>query len=260
MQENLNASIDLILASEGGYVNDPAGGPTNLGITLATLSAWRKKPTTAFDVEMLPVAEAEAIYTSQYAAKIDFQALPIGLDYAVLDYCVNSGPAQAAKALQDLVGTVADGIIGAKTLAAIRTTRADLIPDYCAARLAYMKSLTNWGPNANGWSARVARVQADAIRMEMGSNVLARVVIEPPSSTKATGAVKITATGSGRAALATLGTVLATAGAAAAAASTALQPYAALPTIRNVLLGLTVLAAISAFVVAYRRAAGGATA
>ena len=260
MQENLLPSIDLIVASEGGYVDDPAGGPTNMGITLATLTAWRKKPTTAQDLMALAVTEAEDIYVSEYAAKIAFQSLPSGLDYACLDYCVNSGPAQAAKELQVLVGTTPDGIIGAKTLAAVASLApGTAIPAYCAARLDFMKSLRNWAPNANGWTARVARVEGDAVKMATGSMVIPKALVAPASSTKATGAVKVTATGSGRAALATLGSVIVTAGVAAGQATAVMQPYVDIAYVKYGVIALTVVAALGTFIVAYRRSQSGAT-
>lgn len=268
MQENLRTSLDLILASEGGFVDDPAGGSTNMGVTLSTLGAYRGKPTSVADLKAMPQAEAEAIFNSEYAAKIDFAGLPSGLDYAVLDCAVNSGPSEAARLLQLLLSgdVVPDGIIGAKTRDALALNAqgsveiANLIEAYCRARLSFMQSLKNWSPNAAGWTARVARVQVDATRMARGFVVTAPVVIAPTGSTvKATGAVKVTATASGKATLATLATVIATAGAGAIQASAVLQPYAAMPYVKYTLEVLTALAALSAFIVAYRRAQAGAT-
>ena len=41
------------------------------------------------------------------------------LDWAVLDWAVNSGTGRVAKALQKLVGATQDGAIGPKTLQAV---------------------------------------------------------------------------------------------------------------------------------------------
>jgi len=46
--------------------------------------------------------------------------LPGGLDLAVFDFAVNSGPARAVKTLQRIVGVPADGVMGAMTLDAVR--------------------------------------------------------------------------------------------------------------------------------------------
>ena len=118
MNSNLLRCTDLIIESEGGYVDDPAGGPTNMGVTLTALRAWRNAPSLiSADVRAMSRAEAELIFDSQYAAKVDFNALPPGLDYCLFDCAVNSGPARAVILLQEIVGAAPDGIMGAKTLA-----------------------------------------------------------------------------------------------------------------------------------------------
>ena len=51
--------------------------------------------------------------------------VPSGLDYAVADWSVNSGPARAVKELQKLVKVTPDGVMGAKTLAAVEARCAE---------------------------------------------------------------------------------------------------------------------------------------
>lgn len=68
-------------------------------------------------MRLIADAELSAIYKRQYWDKAG-RGLPVGLDYAVFDYAVNSGPAQAARDLQRVLGVKPDGIIGAMTLAA----------------------------------------------------------------------------------------------------------------------------------------------
>ena len=46
--------------------------------------------------------------------------LPNGLDLCVFDFGVNAGPGRAAKYLQTMIGTVADGGIGPNTLAKLK--------------------------------------------------------------------------------------------------------------------------------------------
>ena len=45
--------------------------------------------------------------------------LPGGLDLCIFDFGVNAGPGRAAKYLQTMIGTVADGGIGPNTLKAL---------------------------------------------------------------------------------------------------------------------------------------------
>lgn len=169
LRDNLDPSLKLVFGSEGGYWNDPAGGPTKFGITLRTLAAYRGKPTTEADVRVLTLAEAADIYRAGYWTQSGGDILPAGVDYAVFDFGVNSGPAHAVKALQVLLGVKADGNCGPETAAAARAYPGGstaLIADYCAARLVFLKSLKNpkkgWPVNGRGWQTRVDRVEADA--------------------------------------------------------------------------------------------------
>jgi lysozyme family protein len=160
--------VALILRHEGGYVDHPEdpGGATNHGITLATLRAWRNDPDlTAEQVRALTREEAVEIYRSLYWNRIRAQNLPAGLDLALFDYAVNSGPPQAVRSLQGLLGVRRDGSVGPQTLAAIRAAdpRA-LIRDLCAARLTLLRSLPGWGRFGVGWSRRVAETEAAALR------------------------------------------------------------------------------------------------
>jgi lysozyme family protein len=160
--------IPLILAHEGGYVDDPRdpGGATNLGITRATLAAWRGAPVSKDDVRALTRAEAEAIYRAKFWAAVKADDLPAGVDYAVFDYAINSGPGRAAKALQRAVGQPQDGILGPLTLAAVKAADpVQVINAICAGRLAYLQSLPGWITYGNGWGRRVAEVKAAALRM-----------------------------------------------------------------------------------------------
>lgn len=125
MKPNFKKVIPYIFSEEGGYVDnshDP-GGATNMGITIATLSAWRGHPISTSDVMDLTKAEATKIYQQQFWNKIDGDDLPSGIDYAVFDFAVNSGPGRAAKMLQGIVNLPEDGVIGVKTLAHFLITR-----------------------------------------------------------------------------------------------------------------------------------------
>lgn len=178
---NAVTSIKRILAHEAGYVNNPKdpGGPTNRGITMATLSAWRGHPVTKADVRALPEAEAVAIYDAEYWDRVHGDALPSGLDYAVVDFGVNSGVGRANKYLQQVLkarklyaGDI-DGVVGTKTLAAIASLKpavvTAVIRDLCTMRLAYLKRLEGWPTFGKGWGRRVAEVQAASLALDAGT-------------------------------------------------------------------------------------------
>lgn len=169
MKENLSESLKLMFGHEGGYVNrkTDAGGPTKFGVTLDTLRSWRRNPALdAFDVKMLTLDEATKIMHKQYWKLAGCDELPSGLDYAVFDFAVNSGPARAVKMLQKQLGIPADGLVGAQTLAAVERDSAyedlvELIHDYCYDRLAWLKTLkgpTGWASNGRGWERRITGI------------------------------------------------------------------------------------------------------
>lgn len=192
MRQNQQTVLDWIGLSEGGYVNHPRdpGGATDRGITQRTYDAWNdlrgveRKP-----VRGISKAEADQIIASQYLAPVRFDDLPSGLDYAVADYAVNSGPNRAARELQRLVGVDADGVIGAHTLAAVNQhDPAQLVMRLCAARMAFLRSLSTWDAFGAGWTVRVVGredgVQADDIGVIDRGVMLARNEADIPAPTR----------------------------------------------------------------------------
>lgn len=161
MIENRKAWTDLLLSPrlEGGYVNDPddAGGPTNIGITAATLGEWRKlgRPATVEEVKAITRQEAEGIALARYWNAMRCDQLPSGVDIYAADFAFNSGPGNATPVLQGIVGTDVDGFVGDKTVAACRQmSPATLLDSYHRSRMAYLRGLKNWPKFGDGWTSR----------------------------------------------------------------------------------------------------------
>lgn len=174
MKSNFQKVMPYIFSEEGGYVNNPAdpGGATNMGITIATLSAWEGHRVSPEDVKNLTQATATKIYQAQFWNKIDGDNLPSGIDYAVFDFSVNSGPGRAAKMLQGILGVPQDGVIGAKTVAAANQRSADeIINALCDARASWLKGLSTASTFGKGWLARVERVRSRALALAVKSPV-----------------------------------------------------------------------------------------
>lgn len=171
MAEFTNTIQRYILASEGGYVDHPKdpGGATNMGITHKTLAAWRGKPVSKQDVKNLSKEEALRIYEAQYWKAVGGDKLPAGLDYAVADYGINSGPARAVKDLQRVLGVASDGVIGVQTLAALKgRSTVNLIEDLCERRLKFVQGLSTYATFGKGWKARIDGVRTKSTAMAMG--------------------------------------------------------------------------------------------
>lgn len=92
--------------------------------------------------------------------------LPDGVDYAVFNFAVNSGPSRAARYLQSVVGVRQDGKIGPQTLKAVEAVLPSaVINDLCDRRMAFLKGLKTWPTFRKGWTSRAAEVRAKALQM-----------------------------------------------------------------------------------------------
>lgn len=186
MRETLTTALDLMFGHEGGYVNNPKdpGGATKYGITHRTLAAHRGVVSvTPAQVKALSKEEATEIYRRSYWVQSGGDLLPVGIDYMAFDYGVNSGPAQAIKSLQRIIGVTADGIVGGQTVAAVKAYKGDLIAAYAAERLRFMKSLKTWATFGRGWQKRVSEVELQARNLLRGVSPVLK--IEESSSPKA---------------------------------------------------------------------------
>jgi len=157
-------TITRILAREGGYVDHPAdnGGPTNMGVTQATLSEYRGVQATAADVRALTRAEAEAIYYERYWVDPGFDGLAVSDTVAemLLDMSVHHGAFGAAKLLQQAVRVPADGKIGRVTEAAVEAIPGPVLAAaVMGERIAKLGSIITKSPGqavfAAGWMNRM---------------------------------------------------------------------------------------------------------
>lgn len=170
MDRNFERALPHVLKHEGGFVNHPndPGGATNKGVTLATFRRYVKTNGTVADLKAITDAQVATVYYRHYWAAVNAQALPSGVDYAVFDFAVNSGPDRAVKYLQAVLGVSQDGRVGPKTIAAAQAANArDVIDTLCDNRLAFMKRIKNrktgqmlWPTFGKGWTRRVAEVRA----------------------------------------------------------------------------------------------------
>jgi lysozyme family protein len=165
-----DACLAEVLRHEGGYVDHPAdpGGATNMGITHQTLARWRKVSPwwnlAEAEVRTLAREEAAAIYKAEYWDICRAGEMPAGVDLALFDFAVNSGPDRAIRTLQRVLNVASDGIAGPRTLAAV--TRADartVVEALCDSRLDFLKGLSTFATFGRGWSNRVAAVRAAAL-------------------------------------------------------------------------------------------------
>ena len=157
---NFEECTAWVLVHEGGYVNHPddPGGATNKGVIQRTYDGYRRRmgqPTRS--VRFITMEEVLDIYRDQYWNLVRADQLPSGLDYAMYDFAINSGPKRAVQFIQRLVGVEADGIMGNVTVGAIlaKNDYESLISDLCYKRWNWLKTLRHWKTFGKGWTRRV---------------------------------------------------------------------------------------------------------
>ena len=171
MKENFTDCLARVLVHEGGWADHPKdpGGATMKGVTLATFRRHFGARKSKNQLRNITQEQLESIYKAGYWDKCLCDQLPAGLDYAVFDAAVNSGPGRSAKWLQAAIGAKQDGAIGPKTLA--KTKQEDPVEvtsNMCDQRLSFLQHLSTWSTFGKGWGKRVAHVKANALAMAQG--------------------------------------------------------------------------------------------
>ena len=194
--------------SEGGLVdhpNDP-GGRTNMGVTQRVYNAWRRRQgLSTRAVDHITKQEADMIFVDQYFLPLKYTELPLGLDYTVVDFGINSGVGRSGKYLQAAINKLVpasmriavDGIIGNVTLDTIEHLQTqgkivDLIDQINDDRLAFMKRAKNpktgkrlWPSFGKGWSRRVADVRAQSKLDHLGRKTVEPIKLKPTPKAEA---------------------------------------------------------------------------
>ena len=171
MNQNLEHCMEMLLKHEGGYVNHPSdpGGITNLGITKRTYDEFHGTNIDEEGMRDLTVEDVTPIYRRNYWERCRCQDLPNGVDWAVMDACVNHGTSRAAKFLQKAVMVNQDGAIGPLTMMAVGEAEPEEIINRLAVyRDAFYRSLSTFETFGRGWIRRNDETREQALEMARG--------------------------------------------------------------------------------------------
>ena len=166
MTNNFKECLELVLKSEGGWVNNPKdpGGETNLGVTKAVWEEWIGHPVET--MKNLTKDQVAPMYEQKYWRPCYGEVLPRGLDFVVFSMGVNAGPGRSVKLLQSAIGCVPDGIIGSRTRELISASNsATLINKFSESRREYYRALKTFPIFGKGWLARVDHEETEALNM-----------------------------------------------------------------------------------------------
>ncbi|MCA0400580.1 MAG: glycoside hydrolase family 108 protein [Proteobacteria bacterium] len=165
---SFETALHVVLSHEGGYADHPSdpGGATMRGITLVTYADWLGRPVTKAELRAIRPEEVALIYRQRYWDAIRGDDLPSGVDLALFDLAVNSGPKRAGMLVQQVLGLACDGRIGPTTLTAIReSSPKQLIRRVSGARLAFLEGLATFPTFGRGWRRRIVATEKAAIRL-----------------------------------------------------------------------------------------------
>lgn len=169
MANDFKECLDIVLRSEGGWVNNPKdpGGETNLGVTKRVWEEWVGHPVES--LKNLTKDQVAPLYEQRYWRPCYGEVLPRGLNLVVFSFGVNVGSGRSVKVLQSSLGLVCDGIIGPRVREKLKNSNiADVIKGFSQSRREYYQSL-NKPMFIKGWLARTDREEKEALEMAKNS-------------------------------------------------------------------------------------------
>ena len=171
MNQNFDKCMEMLLVHEGGYVNHPSdpGGMTNLGVTKKTWNHFYGDDISEERMRNITVDDVKPLYRTNRWDRCRCGDLPSGVDWAVFDWAVNSGPGRATKALQRAVGAFEDGVVGPQTLMAVTASQShEIINRIAVHRDSYYRDLKHFDTFGRGWIRRNDETREQAIDMGRG--------------------------------------------------------------------------------------------
>lgn len=161
---NYNKAFERVVGHEGGFTDNPkdrgnwTSGKIGVGECKGTKYGISAMSYPHLDIRNLTLDDARAIYKQDFWDKIRGDEMPYEIAFNVFDGAVNSGLNRSIKWLQRAVGETEDGVIGRKTMLAIKVReKADTVARYNGQRLLFLADTppSFWDEYGRGWCRRV---------------------------------------------------------------------------------------------------------
>lgn len=164
---DIENSLLFTLKNEGGYVDhrSDAGGATNKGITIGTLSEYLGRPASKEDVKNLDYETIKQIYKKFYWDKLNLDlVVDQSIATALFDMGVLCGTGTAARLCQKVLGIPQTKKMDARTIEAINsTTDQKFIPAFADINIKRFEDIVKNKPSQRvflrGWKNRANRLK-----------------------------------------------------------------------------------------------------
>lgn len=170
--QNFIKAVNLVLAAEGGYSDDPddpgnwTGGKKGEGDLVGTKYGISAAQYPTVDIKGLRATDAQDIYWRDYWKPNGCDEMPLQVAVAFFDSLVNQGQERATIALQRALNVKADGILGPITLAAARGADQHHVAWQILSERAYQYSGTKgFAKFGRGWFNRLFGLARDLANM-----------------------------------------------------------------------------------------------
>ena len=159
---------------EGGYYDDPSGGPTWRGIELSEWRDHRNDQTlTGADMrKLLHRSEIGFIAAAGYWLPMRCCDMPDGVDIMMQDHGFNAGRFGAAYILQEILGVTRDGRIGPLTLLALSARDPkEIILQLQKSMETDYRSKREFAQDGADWLGRLGRCTSLAIKLAAAASI-----------------------------------------------------------------------------------------
>lgn len=154
-----------VIEREGGLVDDPRdpGGITKYGISHRAYPSLTRR-----EIVEMTIPQAQEIYKRDYWDKIrgdEFDGTHDAVGFVLFDCAVNQGVSKAIKLAQTVVGVTQDGVLGPKTMAAIKSmSPSAFVEQFMAERILHYAKIPTWNTFGRGWMRRVIGTAMESVK------------------------------------------------------------------------------------------------